>query len=137
MNYMLHGACTKCGCAVHECECPERDHADPTFVEKLDTYLSRPGAPKGCFDCLGHASLFMVHDAIWDAAWPFAKQQRRVMQKMAAERGLTKQIRQHLCLTCLETRLKRKLTLDDFTLAPVNDGIRLGYRMGSEPPTGG
>lgn len=139
--YMLHGSCTNCGCSVHECECSERDNADAAFMEKLNAYLSALSEPKAdafaCFDCLGPASAFMVHDSVWDAAWPNSKPQRRVMRRQAEERGLTKQARQLLCFDCFEKRLGRRLTIEDFTKVSLNDGVRIGYRMGSEPPTRG
>lgn len=36
----------------------------------------------------------------------------------------------HLCLECLPKRLGRSLTIDDFTDAPINKMIHIGYQLG-------
>jgi hypothetical protein len=36
---------------------------------------------------------------------------------------------QFLHLTCLETCLGRRLTIEDFSPAPVNDGVRFGFNL--------
>lgn len=53
---------------------------------------------------------YMVHDEVWERA------------------GMGK--RGHLHLRCLELRLRRRLTLADFTDYPVNNGIRFGFQLG-------
>ena len=59
----------------------------------------------GCIDCgvctNCNGEYYMVYDEVWEAANPKRK-------------GM-------LCIGCLETRLGRLLTKDDFTDAPVND----------------
>lgn len=74
-----------------------------------------PGCEGNCygFDCAacGENTLhineyYMVTDEVWKAAWP-------------KEKGM-------LCIGCLETLLKRKLTAKDFTDAPINSGM-LGF----------
>lgn len=59
--------------------------------------------------CVDH---YMVHNPLWKSVIPIGL-------------GL-------LHLRCLETELGRKLTLEDFTDAPVNDGIRFGFERGSD-----
>lgn len=54
---------------------------------------------------------YMVHDAVW---------------KSVVSSGTG-----HLHLSCLEQELGRKLTIDDFIDAPVNDVIRFGYGLTS------
>ena len=65
-----------------------------------------------CDDCKGPPDFYMVHDSVWKSA--------------------TSIWQGNLCLRCLEVRLKRKFSMDDFTTAPINNGIRLGYQMGLE-----
>jgi len=62
----------------------------------------------------------MVTDEVWNAAWPTG-------------RGM-------LCIGCLEDRLGRQLTSDDFTDAPINQGVfgyseRLRQRLAGSIPT--
>lgn len=69
-----------------------------------------------CTNCNGE--YYMVHDEVWEAANPKRK-------------GM-------LCVGCLELRLNRLLTKDDFTDAPVNvfwltvGSTRLKNRLTSE-----
>jgi hypothetical protein len=64
-----------------------------------------------CLDCRdattftkGNEEYYMVHNALWLTANP--------------------QINGMLCIGCLETRIGRTLTSDDFTDAPVNQPCR-------------
>src|SRR5215831_13134691 len=57
-------------------------------------------------DALGE--YYMVKDELWEQAWPGIE-------------GL-------LCISCLEERLARKLTPDDFTDCPVNHKQRIFAR---------
>ena len=71
-------------------------------------------APSGrrmaCDDCDSFFDRYMVWDDVWLSAYP-------------SKDG-------HLsCLSCLAARLKRPLTLYDFSHYPVNYPIFLGYRM--------
>jgi hypothetical protein len=56
-----------------------------------------------CVDCLRNTidEYYMVHDVVWEAA------------RMQPHGGM-------LCIGCLETRLGRTLTADDFTNYPIN-----------------
>ena len=69
--------------------------------------------PKRSFQCdlCGEAerSGYMVHPHVWAQAMPTPE-------------GL-------LHLNCLEIRLGRPLTVDDFTAAPGNEPLRFGYAM--------
>jgi hypothetical protein len=59
-----------------------------------------------CVDCSTNThetdEYYMVHDHVWEKE-----------ASMDKEGGM-------LCIGCLETRIKRRLTADDFTYAPVN-----------------
>jgi hypothetical protein len=93
---------------------PLRDEAACVFCQ---TAVSQPGAP--CADCgiltlpgyrtpagpraTSRAEFYMIHDDLWQfvtgpCGWHL-----------------------FLCIGCLEWRLGRRLTPDDFTAAPVND----------------
>jgi hypothetical protein len=66
----------------------------------------------------------MVRDDVWEQAWPD--------RKPAAER---KQYDEILCPNCLEARIGRQLTANDFSDAPVNRSgrkrsARLRTRLG-------
>jgi len=37
-----------------------------------------------------------------------------------------------VCLECLQRRLVRPLTIKDFKTCPINNSIRLGYKLGKE-----
>jgi hypothetical protein len=65
-----------------------------------------------CTDCqttCGEAMDYMVHDRLWYGPAHASS-------------------RQFLCLSCLSRRLGRRLTVDDFTPAPVNNRIRVVLR---------
>lgn len=66
---------------------------------------------KAICDACGADTLhnYMVHDDVWAAA------------------SLLKN--EHAHIWCLESRLKRRLTLEDFTAFPCNDLIRFGFSM--------
>ena len=53
---------------------------------------------------------YMVRDDVWQAA------------------GLAP--KDHACLPCLERRLGRPLTIDDFAPVPINRQLRFAYDMG-------
>jgi hypothetical protein len=65
---------------------------------------------RGCKEHVGE--YYMVHDEVWLTAYPDKK-------------GFSH-------FTCLEERIGRKLTLDDFTSAPVNIPVLKGFRMALE-----
>lgn len=77
-----------------------------------------PGKPRKvkadfiCRDCLVNTKdlgeYYMVHDHLWDS----------VMRTGSQKRSL-------LCVGCLETRLGRELTAEDFTEFPINTTMRL------------
>lgn len=74
----------------------------------------------GCYFCSDISCLYMVKDDVWFKAWPSYSKDK------AANRGKVME----MCFNCLENKLGRPLTIDDFTNAPVNEGIRLGFEMG-------
>lgn len=65
--------------------------------------------PRHCVDCDCVVELFMVHDAVWKAAG-FDKH----------DLG---------CQSCLEKRLNRPLTIEDFSTAIANINIFRAYRL--------
>lgn len=86
-------------------------------------------AVKGyCSDCNTYHPIYMVQDELWKTAWPEfvdLHKQLRLKQKELQVRGAG----MNLCIGCLERRLGRLLTIDDFTWAPANANVHLGYRM--------
>jgi hypothetical protein len=89
----------------------------------------------------------MVHKHVWDEAWPEYAQLRSTLVKEAKKRvdpngtlaatdraEFKRRMREEkvsllLCFNCLEIRLGRRLMVDDFTPAPINRPIQLGYAM--------
>jgi hypothetical protein len=67
-----------------------------------------------CADCsVGTITLgewYMVHDDVWDAAW---NGRCKWWQSLPGQ--------QVLCIGCLEKRIGRTLTREDFIDAPIND----------------
>lgn len=59
-----------------------------------------------CLDCKGPNEPYMVVDSIWNSA----------LSKKENKHGT------FVCLSCLESRLDRKLTKKDFTNVPINNG---------------
>jgi len=90
---------------------PGKFKAAVAEADRLGVALSVPVlVPHRCLDCGEDDVGYMVHKDIWrEAGMPF-------------NRGF-------LCPCCLEKRLGRLLTLDDFPDAPINEGIRFGYRL--------
>ncbi len=77
-----------------------------------------------CVDCNHLGDYYMLLDKVWKEAFPNyveVKKKRRLEDTNASVQ---------LCLRCVEKRLDRPLTIDDFTTAPVNDSIVFGYQMG-------
>lgn len=74
----------------------------------------------GCMECR-RIDLYMVRDEVWMTAVP---NYFRLRPSRRREDLLT-----NLCLRCLEKRLGRPLTLQDFTDTEVNDPIRFGWDM--------
>lgn len=87
--------------------------------------------PWRCFDC-GHPFVdYYVRDEIWLQAWPDYQEAKAeaIRQYSGTEHDRLKHLT--LCFTCLERRLGRVLSPDDFNLSlPANAGIRLGIGMG-------
>lgn len=80
------------------------------FIELAAKKLDNPYASRPCAACGGHVSeLYMVHNEIWRTVMPSPKG--------------------HLHLHCLERRLGRFLTIEDFTNTAVNEMIFFGHRM--------
>jgi hypothetical protein len=72
----------------------------------------------GCYDCREKAPYYMLLDAIWIQAWPDYKLVERRRDTVARATGSRPCL--ELCFPCVERRLGRTLTQDDFADAPVN-----------------
>lgn len=102
-----------------------------------------------CHDCQCFVDPYMVKDQVWEQAIPdYSRLARYLYQKVLDEMGLRspvevrnlgpeekKEFRARsyaiqLCFSCLQERLERPLEISDFTEAPINDKIRLGFNMG-------
>lgn len=91
-------------------------HQRPDDLEVRPGVFRRRGSDKPrpdyyiCQDCRQHDPIgFMVEDDVWEAA------------------GLGQGI---ICIPCLETRLGRKLVIQDFKAVPMNNALFLGYLLG-------
>ena len=68
-----------------------------------------------CIDCDDYAGNYMVKNEVWFKAVPdYVKFKRGAPQDANIVA---------VCLPCLERRLNRKLTIDDFSDAPINKTI--------------
>jgi hypothetical protein len=104
-------------------------------LEKIDRFLlsiKTESDTYRCFDCLDRNNGYTVHDRLWDLAWPHHEEHRQAMHMRAEQLNQQhrKMVRQFLCLPCLEVRLGRSLTIDDFDDVPINRALRFGYRLG-------
>lgn len=80
-----------------------------------------------CYDCRRQSPMYMVRNPVWAAAWP---EYRRLRAYLKVEHP-DENVYLLLCFPCLEARLKRKLTIDDFDLnIAINHGILLGFEIG-------
>lgn len=99
-----------------------------------------------CYDCMGMTDEYMVRQVVWREAFPnYGKIKNAFVRKARVSIGLpntgclSKEERQpvlkqqvpslNLCFRCLENRLGRQLVIEDFTDAPINRPILLGYRI--------
>lgn len=94
------------------------------IAEDVDSLnVSNFKARCGCVDCGELHGTYMVDDRVWLQAFPdYAKVMSERLQ--ADGRSHT-----YLCFGCLERRLGRPLTIDDFTDAPCNTTVRFGFTM--------
>lgn len=83
-----------------------------------------------CAVCDGIDDWYMVLPAVWRQAWPTYYREKAAANR-AFKAGMAPRKRFLLCFRCLEQRLCRKLTIDDFNLTlPINSGVALGYALG-------
>ncbi len=91
-----------------------------------------------CFDCLTtRLNHYMVHDDLWLKAWPTYEADRKLMKTIRCVLYQGTGGNSHgcfLCFQCLETRIARKLALEDFKDVPINDSIKFGYAIGQRGP---
>jgi hypothetical protein len=81
-------------------------HAAFLAIEEYrEAHLAHPNCADCGLDTLEAGEWYMVHDEIWDEIW-------------AWDDVLSRQI---LCIGCLEKRIGRRLTGNDFTYAPINN----------------
>lgn len=81
-----------------------------------------------CYDCTSTQDWYMLRDEVWNQAWPedYSKLRTRLTLENQGKRVFI-----CLCYDCLEKRLGRSLTIDDFDLGlPINSGIRMGFKLG-------
>ena len=71
-----------------------------------------------CRDCKGFVEVYMVHNEVWNQAFPTYQTTRRHGPPV------------YCCLTCLELRIGRYLTEDDFNNVLCNNVIKFGIRIG-------
>jgi hypothetical protein len=100
-----------------KCSAEKLTGSSPVSGTRLSRTSRPPRVMIGCFDCRKAHSNYMVKECIWNLAFPDYCKARIIHSDIFID----------LCFECLQRRLGRDLTMDDFTSAPVNDGIRLGY----------
>jgi hypothetical protein len=91
-----------------------------------------------CFDCDTHElSECTVHDSVWKEAMPDRSlAERELLRLFPSERHPLRRHRDprsvvQLCFSCIEKRLNRKLTAEDFDLSiPVNLSLAKGIEIG-------
>lgn len=98
-----------------------------------------------CFDCGNNAPVYMAHDHVWKTAWPDELEYRKQFRvelslDPTAERNSKGRpvFALLLCFSCLERRLGRPLTIEDFRQnkrdgtepLPANAEVFFGYQLG-------
>lgn len=107
-----------------------------TNMKKANIVVQQAGLPKPggseCYDCGAHMSFYALHNRIWAQAIPNYKQLKQDL-KTAYPHDARKHLI-NLCFPCLEIRLGRPLTPDDFDLpVPVNHAIAWALRTKAHP----
>jgi len=138
--------CMDCGNSEEQCECDAREKS------KIDAKIDRmrifflEHKHCSCFDCLGLAHAYMLKDETWQHLMPEHDKVRAALWawyettqpenfgkvkngKMTILRGKPV-LSVRLCFVCAQKRLKRGLTIEDFSPAPINEDIRFGHSMG-------
>jgi len=95
-----------------------------------------------CFDCDSRdAFLYFVHDDIWAQAWPdYQEEKAKAVERNGKYLIVNGVKRSHpmnclcLCIPCLEKRLGRPLTLNDFDDSSANDPVRFGFSLRTGVP---
>lgn len=97
-----------------------------------------PGDQRGdtrafaCFDCNGPITIINLLDSVWFAAWPTYKADKLAARQLYPKGSIYKDFNMlHLCLRCVEKRLGRQLTRDDFAACGC-DGYYL-LEIGARP----
>lgn len=68
----------------------------------------------------------MISRELWAQAWPEYEKLKKIMAKTYPRYDPRRYLL--LCFSCLEKRLDRRLTLDDFDAnIPVNKAVHFGY----------
>ena len=67
-----------------------------------------------CVDCDKHMSPYMVKNEVWHKAWSTYRAYLDSIKCPGLRHG-------NLCIKCLAKRLRRPLTIDDFTDVPSNE----------------
>lgn len=89
-----------------------------------------------CHDCGNLPPEYVVHDHVWLKAWPTYPQEKalRVKKYKNARGNERNKLFLVLCLNCLEDRLGRSLSFEDFVPSlvvnqPFFKGVQIGRRM--------
>ncbi len=99
-----------------------KDEERLTRAEWLAEYRATENKRFGCVDC-GAEDRYMLVDAVWRKAFPDYHEVRR----RRLEEDPT--VFTNLCMMCVEKRLGRTLTINDFVEYPINKNIFWGYRL--------
>lgn len=109
---------------------------------KIATYIRTVGSEGHvtvCFDCSLYSGEFSVVSPVWKAAVPGyglireaiqSEGWRKMKHKEAHSRKFIAALGVFLCLSCLERRLGRHITLEDLTSVPINYNLRVAFRAG-------
>ena len=98
--------------------------------------------PSHCFDCNGQTFLYSLHDDVWLQAWPDYESAKAdaearngpFVNTLHGGKQRNPLCCLCLCIPCLEKRLDRPLTIDDFDNSPANDPIRFGLHLKTGDP---
>lgn len=102
-----------------------------------------------CWDCGGQCPAYLVHNDVWQKAWPDRMPIRDQLARLATEMFPNAWRRDAntgrvsisicLCFPCLSRRLGRELYIDDFQELnrhgrplPINASLFLGFQLGQQ-----
>jgi len=83
--------------------------------------------PYCCFDCNEENPHYMTSHEVWRQAFPNYREIKRQAMQDHPDSALKFIL---LCLSCLEKRLGRRLTREDFANVPINAGVMKAFDLG-------